>query len=82
MKKSELREMICEEIQKLNEEQKYSTVEKDIRGFTFLVYYPDKYGNETESGLFDWEAKDRGNREIQKAKDRKEADKFLKSFRR
>jgi hypothetical protein len=66
---------------KLNEnEEKFSTIEKNKRGMTFLFAYPDENGIETREGLFNWESKDAPNRELQFVSNREEAEEDLKSM--
>jgi hypothetical protein len=58
----------------------YSTVEKTVYGFTHLVAFEDTKGNETLTGLSNWETVDSSNRRIYFATSRIQAEKLLKSL--
>lgn len=44
--------------------EKYSTISFTRYGFDYCYAYPNPNGIETLDGLFEWESKDRGNREL------------------
>lgn len=66
--------------EKLGPAEKFATVEKTKKGFTYVVAYPNPTSHETEEGLYAWEAKDNANRAVYFAKDEKEAKSQLKTL--
>ena len=60
--------------------KKFATVEKTVKGMTYVVGYPSETGNETKDGLYAWETKDNANRVVHFAKDKEEAQKNLKTL--
>ena len=60
--------------------EKFSTMQKNIHGMTYLFAFPDERGIETKEGLNGWESKDRGNREVQFVNSRENAVNALKGI--
>jgi len=59
---------------------KYSTIDKDVRGFIHVFAYPDPKGIETIDGLNQWETEDASNREVHFVGNFKEANAAANSF--
>ena len=59
---------------------KYSTIDKDVRGFIHVFAYPDPKGIETIDGLNQWETEDASNREVHFVGSFKEANATANSF--
>ena len=61
-------------------EKKYSVVEQEINGYTYVVAYPNEYGVESICGLELWVADDPANRNYFTAESEDDANELLNTF--
>ena len=61
--------------------QKYSTIDKDVNGFTHSFAYPDSSGNESKEGLEKWVSMDSANRDVHFVNSSTEAHQNAKSMK-